>query len=965
MAHPPEAAAGRLVSRRRVLLVGWDAADWGVIQPLLDAGHMPHLARLLERGVMGNLLTLQPMLSPMLWTSIATGKRPSKHGVHGFAEVSPDSGTIRPISSHSRTTKAIWNILHQQGKTCHVIGWWPSHPAEPLRGAMVSDVFQKAVGSIEKPWPLPPGTVHPPELAEPLADLRVHPQEIEGDMLRAFVPRAPEIDQKADSRLGTLATIVAECASVQAAATHVLATRRDWDFCAVYFDAIDHVSHGFMRYHPPRLAWVSPADQALYADVVGGAYVFHDSMLGVLLELAGDDVTVVLMSDHGFHANHLRPRDLPNEPAGPAAEHRPYGIFVAAGPGIRRDQLVHGGSLLDVTPTLLTLFDLPVGRDMDGRPLLAIYEQPPPVSFIDSWDDLPGDAARLPATAAAGDADAAVAVMRQLADLGYIDHLPDDRRAAVDQTVREARWNLARSLADEGRLEEAAAIVTDLWDRWPDEGRFGVALLRHQLDLGRPAEARATFALLDARKAAAMTRAAAELRTRLLAIRDAQGLPAAEAGDLEAGIDVARVPNAERQAIQRLRARAARNAPAFAVLEGKILAAERRFPEALAAFERAGGAQESLQPSLILERADVLLRMRKLIAAAAEFGRVLELDPLNVAARYGLARTALLRGDPARAAAEARAAIGLHYQSPRVHLLAGFASWRAGDTVAAERFLRSAVELQPVYPVAHRILAGFLARERHDYPAAIEHRRLAKESREVLRRMRAGAKAERQPAGSAESRADADAQRSRTAAPRVADVADCVIVVTGLPRSGTSMMMQMLAAGGLPVLTDGAREADENNPRGYFEHAAVKRLATDAAWIAECRGRAVKVVSPLVRHLPRAATSPPYVIIHMQRPVAEVVASQRSMLARGGRPAAGASDALLIAGFEREAAITRAFAGQLAAEGRGWVLELDYHRCLADPMAAAGQLASLLGPGFDTAAAAAAVDRGLHRTTVA
>lgn len=306
------------MSRRRVLLVGWDAADWGVIQPLLDAGHMPHLARLIERGVMGNLLTLQPMLSPMLWTSIATGKRPSKHGVHGFAEVSPDSGDIHPISSRSRTTKAIWNILHQQGKTCHVIGWWPSHPAEPLRGAMVSDLFHKAVGSIEKPWPLPPGTVHPPELAEALTDLRVHPQEIEGDMLRAFVPRAPEIDQKADSRLGTLAMIVAECASVQAAATHVLATRRDWDFCAVYFDAIDHFSHGFMRYHPPRLAWVSPADQAMYADVVGGAYVFHDSMLGVLLELAGDDVTVVLMSDHGFHANHLRPRDLPNEQIGRA-----------------------------------------------------------------------------------------------------------------------------------------------------------------------------------------------------------------------------------------------------------------------------------------------------------------------------------------------------------------------------------------------------------------------------------------------------------------------------------------------------------------------------------------------------------------------------------------------------------------------------------------------------------------------
>ena len=268
---------------RRVLLVGWDAADWQVIQPLIDGGHMPNLARLVERGVMGNLATLQPMLSPMLWTSIATGKRPTKHGVHGFAEIDPGSGAVRPVSSRSRITKAIWNILHQQGKTCHVVGWWPSHPAEPLRGGMVSDFFQKAVAPADRPWPLPAGCVHPSELAVELAPLRVHPQEIEGDMLRAFVPRAAEIDQAKDKRLETLAKLVAECASVQAAATHILATRTDWDFCAVYQDAIDHFSHGFMRYHPPRLDWVSVDDFAMYSQVVGGAYVFHDTMLGVLL----------------------------------------------------------------------------------------------------------------------------------------------------------------------------------------------------------------------------------------------------------------------------------------------------------------------------------------------------------------------------------------------------------------------------------------------------------------------------------------------------------------------------------------------------------------------------------------------------------------------------------------------------------------------------------------------------------
>ena len=87
----------------------------------------------------------------------------------------------------------------------------------------------------------------------------------------------------------------------------------------------------------------------------------------------------------------------------------------------------------------------------------------------------------------AGDSEAAAAVIKQLADLGYIDAVPEDRQEAIDQTIREQRWNLARALVDGGRLEEAAAMLTDLWDRWPDEGRLGMALIRHA---ARPRPAR-------------------------------------------------------------------------------------------------------------------------------------------------------------------------------------------------------------------------------------------------------------------------------------------------------------------------------------------------------------------------------------------------------------------------------------------------------------------------------------------
>jgi len=571
--------------RRRLLLVGWDAADWKVISPLLDRGLMPHLAGVLERGVMGNLATLSPVLSPMLWTSIATGKRAYKHGIHGFAEPDPHTGTVRPITNLSRSTKALWNILNQAGKTSLVVGWWPRSPAEPIRGAMVSNHFQAAVAPLDKPWPLRPGTVHPPELAEDLAPLRVHPHELDGDLLRLFVPRAPEIDQKQDKRLETVAKIIAECSGVHAAATHLMERHPDWDLCAVYYDAIDHFGHGFMRYHPPRLDWVDERDFELYHNVLSAGYLYHDMMLGRLLELAGPEATLILVSDHGFHPDHLRPRELPNEPAGPAAEHRQFGIFAAAGPGIRRDELVFGASLLDVTPTALSLFGLPVGRDMDGRALTDIYQRPPTLEYVDSWDAIAGEDGRHPPETSMDAVDAQEAI-RQLVDLGYIEEPDEDLAKAAEETARELRYNLARASADGGRHAEAAALLSELWEGCPQESRFGVHLLNAQLGLGDVPAARATLEQLKARKAAAARQGAQELREALEALREQH--PGGTDSEQD-GIDWAAVSDQDKRRLRRLRGRAGTNVRAFAFLEGSVLHRDARTAAAAAGGERGGG----------------------------------------------------------------------------------------------------------------------------------------------------------------------------------------------------------------------------------------------------------------------------------------------------------------------------------------------------------------------------------------
>jgi predicted AlkP superfamily phosphohydrolase/phosphomutase len=314
-----------------VLLIGWDAADWKAIDPLMDAGMMPNLERLVNQGVRGRLATLDPPLSPMLWTSIATGKRPYKHGILGFTEVAPDGKTIRPVTNVHRKVKAIWNILTQEKKRVNLIGWWPSHPAEPINGIMVSNFYQRAHRPITEPWVMREGTVHPAEKSLLFGDLRIHPAELTGAHIAPFVPDLAKIDQEKEQALTVIARILADCSTVHAAATYMM-EHEPWDFMAVYYDAIDHFKHAFMKFHPPRQDHVPEREFELYKGVVTAAYRYHDLMLGRLLELAGDDTTVMLISDHGFHPDHLRPRSLPKEPAAPAYEHSPFGIFCCVGP---------------------------------------------------------------------------------------------------------------------------------------------------------------------------------------------------------------------------------------------------------------------------------------------------------------------------------------------------------------------------------------------------------------------------------------------------------------------------------------------------------------------------------------------------------------------------------------------------------------------------------------------------------
>lgn len=183
-----------------------------------------------------------------------------------------------------------------------------------------------------------------------------------------------------------------------------------------------------------------------------------------------------------------------------------------------------------------------------------------------------------------------------------------------------------------------------------------------------------------------------------------------------------------------------------------------------------------------------------------------------------------------------------------------------------------------------------------------------------------------------------------------------VVIVSGLPRSGTSMMMKMLAAGGIPPLTDALRAADSDNPRGYYEFERVKQLDKgDTAWLPLAEGKAVKVISALLKHLPADHN---YQVIFLRRHMAEVLASQRKMLIRRGEDPREMDDAQVTLLFERHLQQVEQW---LAERPNFEVLYVHYSDIMADPLPEINRVGRFLGRDLDLRAMAEAIDPGLYR----
>ncbi|MBI3948842.1 MAG: alkaline phosphatase family protein [Acidobacteria bacterium] len=422
----------RWLTEAKVLVVGLDAADWRILSPLLKQDRLPNLYSLIRRGSWGRLKTLIPALSPRLWNSIATGKRPQKHGILGFVVRHPVNGKRLPYTSNMRKCQTIWDILSAHGKRVSVVGWWNTWPATPVNGAMVSGITRYKLKDFEglrlpddEPasldQPAPKGwfqtvtddgqsltlleyprksslqaeasnrQTYPEELFNEIRPLiRPHTQidDAPSFIRRAWITAKP-LSEPEKVSLALLAQIHNDDRTYAAIGKFLWNKLRP-DFLSVYFAGIDVVGHRFWLYMEPEKfdVTVEPDKIEQYKDVVRSYYVFVDEMIGEYLRMVDEETCVVVVSDHGMSASQ---RKLDISGGFGSAEHMDEdGIIIMAGKYIKPGNYLGSPSILDVTPTLLTLMGLPVGADMDGRVMKRAFRDGfldrHPIRYISTYD---------------------------------------------------------------------------------------------------------------------------------------------------------------------------------------------------------------------------------------------------------------------------------------------------------------------------------------------------------------------------------------------------------------------------------------------------------------------------------------------------------------------------------------------------------------------------------------------------
>jgi tetratricopeptide (TPR) repeat protein len=510
-------------------------------------------------------------------------------------------------------------------------------------------------------------SIHPRDVREILDQLRIRPEEMDASMLLPFIPGATHIDQERDKRLLACAVILAEAATTHGAITWCL-EHRPWDFAAVLYNALDQFCHLFSAYHPPKSDSISPREFELYGGVVTAAYRFHDMMLGRLMELAGDDATIMIVSDHGFRIARARRTDVPRNLQMLSLEHRTHGICLMRGPGIRRGATLEGASLLDVTPTVLALFGLPQGSDMDGRAWVEVMDQSVNVDKVISWEGIAGDSGMQRPESRESQAESLEAV-RHLIELGYVDPPDEDVQKSISRVLAENQFNLARALIDARQPTRAIELLERLVQVHPTHAVYNAVLFEANFSVGRD--------------------------------RDCEQIAQAM---WERG---------HRGPLARLALGAVR------LMARDVCAAQRHFEEALRVHPEHSGLH------VLIGRA--FLRLQDWEAAARAVARALLLDDENADAFDAMACASLGRGEFEQAAEHALRAVALRPDFAEAHYHLGLALSQLNRPEAAAAAYQRALSIRPHLLAAYGRLIDLYEGPLLDQRRAGEARRRANE----------------------------------------------------------------------------------------------------------------------------------------------------------------------------------------------------------------------------------------------
>jgi len=680
MAQPGAPASTEPIPGSKLLVIGLDGADWHVIDPLLRRAQLPTLAKLIQGGVRARLKSVEPILSPVIWTTAATGFLPSEHGILDFLVRDLRTGKEVPVTSRHRRVKAVWNLLSDSGVTVGVIGWWATWPAEYVDGYIVSDrVAYQLFGQDFPPDDSIGGRTFPPDLYPRIRPLIQSPATVASSELKRYLKysgNTPPSSPGFSSREKELKTVLASTNTYEAISL-ALGSNHYNSFEAIYFEGIDTVSHLFMPFRPPQRPGISDGDFSAYSAAVDAFYIRQDQILGAILARADASAGVLIVSDHGFKSEADRPqRESRINYASAASWHRKHGILIASGGRFRSGVTLQEASILDLTPTILAYFGLPVGEDMQGRPMTELFQpqflQAHPITYRPSWESQ-----RPPAAAQAyADPQGDAAIREKLLALGYLS-------GAGKLTSN----NLGNALLAEGKLDAAIREFESAVQEAPGLPMARINLARAYLAKGDDSSANQ-----EIDRALRLDPGSPDATLVLAEIEMAQGDPARA---------------------ERLLAKLLGQNPSLGAahrLLGQIL---------LSRGDRASARSEFLQ-ALSIDPDDaqsqnsmgILLKGEgKLEESESRFRLALEADPSSYAALSNLASAAMDREDWQEAEELLNRALELAPEDAAVSNNRGNLYLRKGDLDKAISEFRRALQLKPRYAEAHNGLGAVLSRQ--------------------------------------------------------------------------------------------------------------------------------------------------------------------------------------------------------------------------------------------------------------